>query len=77
MIWFVCSTTQRSEIRVASQLINALLFADDIRLMTESVQDLDTLLEISTKFASKRNLKFNANKSKVIQISRPLCFPIV
>jgi len=51
---------------IASQIINALLYADDVALMTESESDLQTMLNIASSFTMKWNLKFNSNKSKVL-----------
>ena len=48
-------------VQVSNQLINSLLFADDITLIANSEQELNTLLDITSKFADKWNLKFNDN----------------
>ena len=53
-------------VNLASDIINSLLFADDIVLMGKSEQELQTLLNITARFASKWNLKFNFKKSKVM-----------
>ena len=57
---------------LASDIINCLLFADDIVLMGKSEQELQTLLNITARFASKWNLKFNSKKSKVMVIGRKI-----
>ena len=49
---------------LASDIINCLLFADDIVLMGKSEQELQTLLNITARFASKWNLQFNSKKVK-------------
>ena len=59
-------------VQVSNQLINSLLFADDITLIASSEQELNTLLDITSKFADKWNLKFNATKSKVMVVGRRL-----
>jgi hypothetical protein len=51
---------------LASDIIKCLPFADDIVLMDKSEQELQTLLNITARFASKWNLKFNSKKSKVM-----------
>ena len=45
-------------VQVSNQLINSLLFADDITWIANSEQELNTLLDIKSKFADKWNLKF-------------------
>ena len=51
-------------------LIDILFFADDITLIANSEQELNTLLDITSKFADKWNLKFNDTKSKVMVVGR-------
>ena len=55
---------------LASDIIKCLPFADDIVLMDKSEQELQTLLNITARFASKWNLKFNSKKSKVMLIGK-------
>jgi hypothetical protein len=50
------------EVNLASDIINSLLFADDIVLMGKSEQELQTLLNITARFANKWNIKFNSKK---------------
>jgi hypothetical protein len=57
-------------VQVSNQLINSLLFADDITLIVNSEQELNTLLDITSKFADKWNLKFNDTKSKVMVVGK-------
>jgi hypothetical protein len=57
-------------VNLASEIINCLLFADNIVLMGKSEQELQTLLNITARFASKWNLKFNSKKSKVMVIGK-------
>jgi hypothetical protein len=40
-------------VNLASDIINCLLFADDIILMDKSEQELQTLLNITARFPSK------------------------
>jgi hypothetical protein len=44
------------------------LFADDKTLIANSEQELNTLLDITSKLADKWNLKFNPMKSKVMVV---------
>ena len=55
---------------IASQIINALLYADDVALIAESESDLQTMLTIASSFATKWNLKCNSNKSKVLVVGK-------
>lgn len=57
-------------VEIASNLINCLLFADDVVLMANSTEDLQKLLDLSHRFAMKWNLKFNSKKSKVMKIGK-------
>ena len=43
---------------------------DDVALMAESESDLQTILNIASSFATKWNLKFNSNKSKVLVVGK-------
>ena len=57
-------------VQVSNQLIHSLLFPDDITLIANSEQELNTLSDTTSKFADKWNLKFNATMSKVIVVGR-------
>ena len=59
-------------IDITSQLINCLLFADDVVLMANSQDELQKILQISHNFACKWNLRFNSKKSKVMVIGKNL-----
>ena len=63
---------QNLGVNLASDIINCLLFADDIVLMGKSEQELQTLLNITARFASKWNLKFYSKKSKVMVIDKKI-----
>jgi hypothetical protein len=54
-------------IDVGKQLINCLLFADDIALIAETEEELQRLLDVASAFVIKWNLSFNFNKSKVTE----------
>jgi hypothetical protein len=70
MILLVCLDKAGVGVQVSNQLINSLLFFDDITLIANSEQELNTLLDITSKFADKWKLKFNDTKSKVMVVSR-------
>ena len=57
-------------IDVGKQLINCLLFADDIALIAETEEELQRLLDVASAFAIKWNLSFNFNKSKVLVVGK-------
>ena len=57
-------------ITFASQVINSLLYADDVALLADSPENLQKMLDIAHKFACKWNLKFNSNKSSVLVIGQ-------
>ena len=59
-------------VNLASDIINCLLFANDTVLMGKSEQELQTLLNITARFASKWNLNFNLKKSKVVVIGKKI-----
>ena len=57
-------------IDVGKQLINCLLFADDIALIAETEEELKRLLDVASAFVIKWNLSFNFNKSKVLVVGK-------
>jgi hypothetical protein len=59
-------------VNLASDIINCLLFADGIVLIGKSEQELHTLLNITVRFRSKWNLKFNSKMSKVMVIGKKI-----
>jgi hypothetical protein len=63
---------QNLGVNLASDIINCLLFADDIVLMGKSEQELQTLLNITARLASKWNLTFYSKKSKVMVIGQKI-----
>ena len=50
--------------------MNALLYADNVALMTEFETDLQTMLNVASSFATKWNLKCNSNKSKILVVGK-------
>ena len=61
---------QNIGIPIASKLIHALLYADDVALLAETESDLQKILNVAAAFASKWNLKFNSSKSKVLVVGK-------
>ena len=59
-------------IDITSQLINFLLFADDVVLMANSHAELQKSLQISHNCACKWNVSFNSKKPKVMTIGKNL-----
>jgi hypothetical protein len=57
-------------IDVGKQLINCLLFADDIALIAETEEELQRLLDVASAFVIKWNLSFISNKSKVLVVGK-------
>ena len=57
---------------VSNQILNSLLFADDIVLIADTESNLEKLLHITYKFAKKWNLKINQSKSKIMVIGKRL-----
>jgi hypothetical protein len=50
-------------------LINCLLFADDTFVLSDSLEDLDVLLEVCNTWAKDFGMCFNAGKSEIIQLA--------
>jgi len=63
-------TNSNIGVRVGKNLINHLKYADDVLLIATNIADLNTLLEITTKFGLKFELKFNPNKTQFIICDR-------
>lgn len=51
--------------------IPGLLFADDLVLMTNTFKDMETLLEITSRFGDARSIEFNPLKSGIMVFSPP------
>ena len=52
-------------------VIPGLLFADDLVLMTNNYKDMETLLEVTSRFGDERSIKFNPLKSGLLVFSQP------
>ena len=52
--------------KIANQIINHLLYADDLVLMCPSFSGLQDLLDICGNYAEKHDIKFNTKKSVVL-----------
>ena len=57
-------------VQVSNPLINSLLFIDDITSIANSELELNTLSDITSKFAEKWYLKFYGTKTKVMVVGR-------
>ena len=56
-------------IRIGKEILNILLFADDVVLLTESWEDMQKLLEEVGKFSEDMEMKFGIDKCKVMTIN--------
>ena len=56
-------------IRIGKEILNILLFADDVVLLTESWEDMQKLLEEVVKFSEDMEMKFGIDKCKVMTIN--------
>ena len=56
-------------IRIGKEILNILLFADDVVLLTESWEDMQKLLEEVGKFSEDMEMKFGIDKCKVMMIN--------
>ena len=52
--------------KIANQIINHLLYADDLVLMCPSYRGLQDLLDICGEYAKEHDIKFNTKKSVVL-----------
>ena len=52
--------------KIANNIINHLLYADDLVLFCPSFRGLQDLLDICSDYAEKHDVKFNTNKSVVL-----------
>ena len=52
--------------KIANQIINHLLYADDLVLMCPSYRGMQDLLDICGEYANKHDIKFNTKKSVVL-----------
>jgi len=56
-------------IKVGDMVINLLLYADDILLISETKRDMQHLIDIVEEFGQLREIKFNPNKTNYIAIN--------
>ena len=55
--------------KIGKEILNILLFADDVVLLTESWEDMQKLLEEVGKFSEDMEMKFGIDKCKVMTIN--------
>lgn len=53
-------------VRVGGQLVNVLLYADDIVLLSESKRDMNEMLNAITNYGKTKEIKFNGNKTNLL-----------
>ena len=56
-------------IKIGEEIVNILLFADDVVLLTKSWEDMQKLLEDVGKFSEDMEMKFGIDKCKVMTIN--------
>ena len=56
-------------IKIGKEILNILLFADDVVLLTESWEDMQKLLEEVGKFSEDMEMKLGIDKCKVMTIN--------
>ena len=56
-------------IKIGEEILNILLFADDVVLLTESWEDMQKLLEEVGKFSEDLEIKFGIDECKVMTIN--------
>jgi hypothetical protein len=64
-----------SRMKVDNHMVNILLFADDIVLLAESSNDMQTLMDCLYNWCTKWNLEINGSKSKVIHFCKKKIVP--
>ena len=57
-------------IRVGNDRIGVLLFADDVMLMSESVDELQSLLDVVDGYGQDFGVRFSGEKSKAMFVNR-------
>ncbi|RNA09871.1 RNA-directed DNA polymerase from mobile element jockey-like, partial [Brachionus plicatilis] len=58
-------------VKVGKMLINIVLYADDILLMAESSDDLQTLANTTMEFGEKWQIKYNPSKTVLMAFGMP------
>jgi hypothetical protein len=53
-------------VRVGGQLVNILLYADDIVLLSETKHGMNEMLNAITKYGKTKEIKFNGNKTNLL-----------
>ena len=60
----------QSEVRLSTGNVGVLLFADDMVVMSESVEGLQHKMQVMSDVLSKWELKVNSRKTKVMRVAR-------
>ena len=60
----------QSEVRLSTGNVGVLLFADDMVIMSESVDGLQHNMQVMSDVLSKWELKVNSRKTKVMRVAR-------
>ena len=77
IIWNAKPDESQAGIKIASRNTNKLQYADDTTLMTESKEELKTLLMGVKEKSEKAALKFNIQKTKIVAFSSSTSWHIV
>ena len=54
---------------VNGRIMNTLMYADDVVILSESKEDLQRLLDTVSEYARDFNVKFSSEKSQVLVVS--------
>ena len=66
IMWNAALDDSQTVIKIAGRNINKFRYADDTTLMTESEQELKSLLMMVREKSEKAGLKFNIQKTKIM-----------
>jgi len=53
-------------VKVGSQLVNLIMYADDMALLAENKKDMNTLLNVLTEYGHNKEIKFNGAKTNLL-----------
>jgi len=60
-------------VKVGGQLVNILMYADDIALLTETKKDMKILLDAITDYGHDKEIKFNGTKTNLLIFNKKSC----